>query len=50
MNAVTTRRRSEDFMLNAQFESQRIVILGGTSGIGLAIAERAAVDGATVIR
>lgn len=36
-------------MLNTQFESQRIVILGGTSGIGLATAERAAADGATVI-
>ena len=32
-----------------QLESQRIVILGGTSGIGLATAERAAADGATVI-
>ena len=32
-----------------QFESERIVILGGTSGIGLATAERAAADGATVI-
>ena len=36
-------------MLNTQFESERIVILGGTSGIGLATAERAAADGATVI-
>jgi NAD(P)-dependent dehydrogenase (short-subunit alcohol dehydrogenase family) len=33
-------------MLNTQFESQRI---GGTSGIGLATAERAAADGATVL-
>jgi NAD(P)-dependent dehydrogenase (short-subunit alcohol dehydrogenase family) len=36
-------------MLNTQFDSQRIVILGGTSGIGLATAERAAAEGATVI-
>src|SRR3954465_1519638 len=36
-------------MNNTQFESERIVILGGTSGIGLATAERAAADGATVI-
>ena len=36
-------------MLDTAFESQRIVILGGTSGIGLATAERAAADGATVI-
>jgi NAD(P)-dependent dehydrogenase (short-subunit alcohol dehydrogenase family) len=36
-------------MLTAQCKSQRIVILGGTSGIGLATAERAAADGATVI-
>ena len=36
-------------MLNTQFESERIVILGGTSGIGLATAERAGADGATVI-
>jgi NAD(P)-dependent dehydrogenase (short-subunit alcohol dehydrogenase family) len=36
-------------MLDAQLESQRIVILGGTSGIGLATAERAAAEGATVI-
>src|SRR3954469_16798963 len=49
MNALTANRRSEDFMLDTQFESQRIVILGGTSGIGLATAERAAADGATVI-
>src|SRR3954467_7448891 len=42
-------RRSEDFMLTTQFDSERIVILGGTSGIGLATAERAAADGATVI-
>jgi NAD(P)-dependent dehydrogenase (short-subunit alcohol dehydrogenase family) len=50
MNTLTARRRSEDFMLNTQFGSERIVILGGTSGIGLATAERAAADGATVIR
>ena len=36
-------------MLNTRFESERIVILGGTSGIGLSTAERAAADGATVI-
>ena len=36
-------------MLDTPFESQRIVILGGTSGIGLATAERAAAEGATVI-
>jgi NAD(P)-dependent dehydrogenase (short-subunit alcohol dehydrogenase family) len=36
-------------MHNSQFESERILILGGTSGIGLATAERAAADGATVI-
>jgi NAD(P)-dependent dehydrogenase (short-subunit alcohol dehydrogenase family) len=36
-------------MLDTTFESQRIVILGGTSGIGLATAERAAAEGATVI-
>jgi NAD(P)-dependent dehydrogenase (short-subunit alcohol dehydrogenase family) len=35
--------------VNVKFESERIVILGGTSGIGLATAERAAADGATVI-
>src|ERR1700704_1085574 len=35
--------------VNTNFESERIVILGGTSGIGLATAERAAADGATVI-
>jgi NAD(P)-dependent dehydrogenase (short-subunit alcohol dehydrogenase family) len=35
--------------VNTTFESERIVILGGTSGIGLATAERAAADGATVI-
>jgi NAD(P)-dependent dehydrogenase (short-subunit alcohol dehydrogenase family) len=35
--------------MNTQFESERIVILGGSSGIGLATAERAAADGATVI-
>jgi NAD(P)-dependent dehydrogenase (short-subunit alcohol dehydrogenase family) len=35
--------------VNTKFESERIVILGGTSGIGLATAERAAADGATVI-
>jgi len=49
MNALTASRRSEDFMLNTQVQSHRIVILGGTSGIGLATAERAAADGATVI-
>jgi NAD(P)-dependent dehydrogenase (short-subunit alcohol dehydrogenase family) len=43
---ITTKRA---LMLNTQFESERIVILGGTSGIGLATAERAAADGATVI-
>src|SRR3954447_2414272 len=42
-------KRSEHFMPTTQFESERIVILGGTSGIGLATAERAAADGATVI-
>jgi NAD(P)-dependent dehydrogenase (short-subunit alcohol dehydrogenase family) len=36
-------------MLNTDFESQRIVILGGTSGIGLATAERAAAEGAAVV-
>ncbi len=36
-------------MLDTPFDSQRIVILGGTSGIGLATAERAAAEGATVI-
>ena len=36
-------------MLNTSFESQRIVILGGTSGIGLATAERAAAEGAAVV-
>jgi NAD(P)-dependent dehydrogenase (short-subunit alcohol dehydrogenase family) len=36
-------------VLNTEFESERIVILGGTSGIGLATAERAAANGATVI-
>jgi NAD(P)-dependent dehydrogenase (short-subunit alcohol dehydrogenase family) len=36
-------------MVNTQFESERIVLLGGTSGIGLATAELAAADGATVI-
>jgi NAD(P)-dependent dehydrogenase (short-subunit alcohol dehydrogenase family) len=36
-------------MLDTTFESQRIVILGGTSGIGLATAECAAAEGATVI-
>src|SRR3981081_714472 len=36
-------------MVNTELESERIVILGGTSGIGLATAERAAADGATVI-
>ncbi|HEY0517588.1 MAG TPA: SDR family oxidoreductase [Solirubrobacteraceae bacterium] len=36
-------------MPDTQMESQRIVILGGTSGIGLATAERAAADGASVI-
>jgi len=36
-------------MLDTTFEARRIVILGGTSGIGLATAERAAADGATVI-
>ena len=36
-------------MLNTGFESQRIVILGGTSGIGLATAERAAAEGAAVV-
>jgi NAD(P)-dependent dehydrogenase (short-subunit alcohol dehydrogenase family) len=35
--------------VNTKFESERILILGGTSGIGLATAERAAADGATVI-
>ena len=35
--------------MNTEFESERIVILGGSSGIGLATAERAAADGATVI-
>ena len=35
--------------MNTQFASERIVILGGSSGIGLATAERAAADGATVI-
>jgi NAD(P)-dependent dehydrogenase (short-subunit alcohol dehydrogenase family) len=35
--------------VNTQVESERIVILGGSSGIGLATAERAAADGATVI-
>src|SRR3954451_19576212 len=43
MNGLTVSGRSEDFM------AERIVILGGTSGIGLATAERAAADGATVI-
>ena len=36
-------------MLDTELDSQRIVILGGTSGIGLATAERAAAEGATVI-
>ena len=36
-------------MMSTHFESQRIVILGGTSGIGLATAECAAAEGATVI-
>ena len=36
-------------MLETTFEAQRIVIMGGTSGIGLATAERAAAEGATVI-
>src|SRR3981081_222107 len=36
-------------MVNTELESERIVILGGTSGLGLAPAERAAADGATVI-
>src|SRR3954470_11994420 len=49
MNALIASTRSEDFMLDTTFESQRIVILGGTSGIGLATAERAAAEGATVI-
>jgi NAD(P)-dependent dehydrogenase (short-subunit alcohol dehydrogenase family) len=35
--------------VNTQVEPERIVILGGSSGIGLATAERAAADGATVI-
>ena len=35
--------------MNTQVEPERIVILGGSSGIGLATAERAAADGATVI-
>src|SRR3954467_15877378 len=43
MNGLTVSGRSEDFM------AERIVILGGTSGIGLATAARAAADGATVI-
>ena len=50
MNAGTAyHHREETLMLNTRFESERIVILGGTSGIGLATAERAAADGATVI-
>jgi NAD(P)-dependent dehydrogenase (short-subunit alcohol dehydrogenase family) len=40
---------TRDESVNRNFESERIVILGGTSGIGLATAERAAADGATVI-
>jgi NAD(P)-dependent dehydrogenase (short-subunit alcohol dehydrogenase family) len=36
-------------MPNTKFESERIVILGGSSGIGLATAERAAAEGATVV-
>jgi NAD(P)-dependent dehydrogenase (short-subunit alcohol dehydrogenase family) len=36
-------------MQNTDFESERIVILGGTSGIGMATAQRAAADGVTVI-
>lgn len=35
--------------MNMQLKSQRIVILGGTSGIGLATAERVAGEGATAI-
>jgi NAD(P)-dependent dehydrogenase (short-subunit alcohol dehydrogenase family) len=35
--------------VDTNFESERIVILGGTSGIGLATAERAAAEGATVV-
>ena len=50
MDALTPNdKQARDFMLDAEFESQRIVILGGTSGIGLAIAQRAAAEGATVI-
>lgn len=50
MNALTARNLREGvFMLNSEFESERIVILGGSTGIGLATAERAAADGATVI-
>jgi NAD(P)-dependent dehydrogenase (short-subunit alcohol dehydrogenase family) len=32
-----------------ELDSQKIVILGGTSGIGLATAQRAAAEGATVV-
>jgi NAD(P)-dependent dehydrogenase (short-subunit alcohol dehydrogenase family) len=32
-----------------QLNSQKIVILGGTSGIGLATAQLAALEGATVV-
>src|SRR5260370_16668687 len=32
-----------------ELDSQRIVVLGGTSGIGLATAQLAAADGATVV-
>jgi len=50
MDALTPNdKQARDFMLDAEFESQRIVILGGTSGIGLAIAQRAAAEGAMVI-
>ena len=35
--------------LNRSLEGQRIVIIGGTSGLGLATAEAASAEGATVI-
>src|SRR4051812_12562981 len=49
MPATARNHYRGTLMRNIQLESERIVILGGTSGIGLATAERAAAAGATVI-
>src|SRR6201985_1257585 len=47
--AVVARSGTEKDRSNMNLDGKRVVVLGGTSGIGLAVARKAAGEGASIV-